>query len=97
LRHNIPDKSNENCVSTVTTISKQLGLLVSFKYLGAIVNEDNSIEEEVKERIAIENKAYYSNKSMFQSKLIFIGEKLKQYWSVVKPVITYACETWVLK
>jgi hypothetical protein len=23
--------------------------------------------------------------------------KLKLYWSVIRPVVTYACETWVLK
>jgi hypothetical protein len=55
------------------------------------------VNEEIKERIALGNKAYCSNKRMFQSKLISIGEKLKLYWSVVRPVVTYACETWVLK
>jgi hypothetical protein len=34
---------------------------------------------------------------MFQSKLISRGAILKLYWSVVRPVVTYACETWVLK
>jgi hypothetical protein len=34
---------------------------------------------------------------MFQSKLISRGAKLKLYWSVVRPIVTYACETWVLK
>jgi hypothetical protein len=75
----------------------KIGQVRSFKYLEATVNEDNSIEEEIKERIALGNKAYYSNKRMFQSKLIYRGAKLKLYWSVVRPVVTYACETWVLK
>jgi hypothetical protein len=34
---------------------------------------------------------------MFQRTLISRGAKLKLYWSVVRPVVTYACETWVLK
>jgi hypothetical protein len=34
---------------------------------------------------------------MFQSKLISSGAKLKLYWSVVRPVVTYACETWISK
>jgi hypothetical protein len=35
--------------------------------------------------------------SIFQSKLMYRGAKLKLFWSVVRPVVTYACETWVLK
>jgi hypothetical protein len=75
----------------------EIGQVRSFKYLGTIVNENNSIEEEIKERIALGNKAYYSNKRLFQNKLISRGAKLKLYWTVVRPVVTYACETWVLK
>jgi hypothetical protein len=75
----------------------KIGQVRSFRYLGATVNEDNSIEEEIKDRIALGNKAYYSNKKMFQSKLICRGAQLKLYWSVVRPVVTYACETWILK
>jgi hypothetical protein len=33
---------------------------------------------------------------MFQNKLISRGAKLKPYWTVVRPIVTYACETWVL-
>jgi hypothetical protein len=34
---------------------------------------------------------------MFQSKLISREAKLKLYWSVVRAVVAYACETWILK
>jgi hypothetical protein len=34
---------------------------------------------------------------MFQSKLISKMAKFKLYCSVIRPVITYACETWTLK
>jgi hypothetical protein len=33
----------------------------------------------------------------YYSKYIFISTKLKIYRALVRPVITYACETWVLK
>jgi hypothetical protein len=42
----------------------------SFKYLGAMVNTDNNIEEEVKERIVAGNRAFYVHKKLFTSKLI---------------------------
>jgi len=33
----------------------------SFRYLGSIVNGNNSIEEEIKGRISLGNKAFYAN------------------------------------
>jgi hypothetical protein len=33
----------------------------SFKYLGSTVNQNNTIEEEIKERIVAANKAFYAN------------------------------------
>ena len=27
----------------------------------------------------------------------YTSPKLKLYWSIIRPIITYACETWVLK
>jgi hypothetical protein len=57
----------------------------------------NTIAEEIKERIMAGNKAFYANTRMFQDKLLSKRSKLKLYWSVIRPVVTYACETWVLK
>jgi hypothetical protein len=51
----------------------------------------------MKERIMTGNKAFYANKRMFQDKLLSKRSKLKLYWSVIRPVVTYACETWGLK
>jgi hypothetical protein len=51
------------------------------------------MEEEIKERIALENKVYFANKKMFQSRLISKRAKLKLYCSVIR----HSCETWILK
>jgi hypothetical protein len=77
--------------------NKESEQVKSFKYLGSAVNTDNKIEEEMKERIALGNKAFFANKKMFQSKLLSKMAKLKLYCSVIRPVVTYACETWALK
>jgi hypothetical protein len=76
---------------------KEFEQVKSFRYLGSTVNTGNTIEGEIKERIALENKAFFANKKMFQSKLISKMAKLKLYCSVIRPVVTYACETWTLK
>jgi len=68
-----------------------------YKYLGSTVNSDNSIEEEIQHRITLGNKAYYANQFFFKSRLVSKKSKLKLYWSITRPIVTYACETWVLK
>jgi hypothetical protein len=67
------------------------------KYLGSIINDNNSIEEEIKERIVLGTKVYYANLKFFKSKLVTKYSKLKLYRSVIIPTVTYASETWVLK
>jgi hypothetical protein len=42
--------------------NKELEQVKSFKYLGSIVNTDSTMEEEIKERIALGNKDYFANK-----------------------------------
>jgi len=77
--------------------NKEIEQVKSFKYLGSTVNTDSKIEEEIKERIALGNKAFFANKKIFQMKLISKNAKLKLYFSVIRPVVTYACKTWLLK
>jgi hypothetical protein len=68
----------------------------SFKYLGAVVNQNNT-REEIKERIIAGNKALYANQTMFQSTLLSTKSKSKLYQTLIRPTVMYASETWVLK
>jgi len=68
----------------------------SYRYLGSTVNSDNSIEEEIQHRITLGNKAHYANQFLFKSRLVSKKSKLKLYWSIIRPIATYACEVWVL-
>ena len=71
--------------------NKEIEQVRSFKYLGSTVNTDSTIEEEIKERIGL------GNKPSLQSKLISKNAKLKLCFSVIRSVVTYACETRILK
>jgi hypothetical protein len=62
-----------------------------------MVNTDNSIEEEIKERTAAGNRAFHVHKKLFTSKLISQNVKLQFYNMLIHPTVTYASETWVLK
>jgi len=64
-----------------------------YKYLGSIINGTDSIEEEVKERIALGIKAYYANLKFFKSRVFTKSSKLKLYRTVIRPIVTYASET----
>ena len=56
----------------------------SFKYLGSVVNGNNSIEEEIKGRISLGNKAFYANQDLFKSKLLTKNSKLRMYKTLVR-------------
>jgi hypothetical protein len=66
------------------------------KYLGTIVTKDNLIEEEIKERIVAGNRAFFANKKIFQSKLVSKKSKIKLYNTIVRPIVVYGSECWVL-
>ena len=62
-----------------------------------MVNTDNSIEEEIKERIAAGNRAYHVHKKLFTSKLISRNVELQLYNTLIRSTVTYTSETWRLK
>ena len=57
-------------LTPVNVENKEIEQVKSFKYLGSIINIDNTMEEEIKARIASGNKVYFAYKKMFQSRLI---------------------------
>jgi hypothetical protein len=40
---------------------------------------------------------FFANKKIFRGKVISKKAKLKLHFSVIRPVVTYGCETWILK
>ena len=68
----------------------------SFKYLGSIVTGDNTIDKEIDTRIANANKTYWALKDIFRSRNVTRSTKLLTYTTIVRPIATYAAETWTL-
>jgi hypothetical protein len=52
------------------TDNSELEQVDSLKHLGSVVNNDNAIKEEIKEKTAVGNKVFYANKKMMFSKLL---------------------------
>jgi hypothetical protein len=63
----------------------------SFKYLGSGVNGNNSIEEEIKGRISLGNKAFYANQDLLKSKLFTRNFKLRMYRTLVRQTSGNIC------
>jgi len=64
--------------------NKHIDQVRSFSYVAAIVNGNNTVEEEIRERIAEANKAFYAKrKALFKSNLVSRKSKLNLYWSLI--------------
>ena len=85
-----------NQPTNINIEGEQFEQVNSFKYLGTIVNTDNSTKE-IKERTAAGNRTCYTHRTLFTSKLISRNVKLQLYNTLICPTVTHACETWVLK
>jgi hypothetical protein len=70
--------------------------LEEFKYLGTILTDQNSIQEEVKNRLKLGNACYHSVQNLLSSSLLSKNLKIKKYRNLILPVVLYGCETWSL-
>jgi hypothetical protein len=69
----------------------------TFQYLGTVLNEGNDIGVEIRSRVSAGNRYYYALGSVTKSKSTSRQSTLKIYHMIIKPVVIYASETWVLK
>jgi hypothetical protein len=67
-----------------------------FIYLGTELNVNNNLSSEIRRRIEQGNRAYYANRNLMKCRLISRSTKIKIYQTLIRPVVTYGCEAWVL-
>jgi hypothetical protein len=64
-----------------------------FKYLGATVTNQNSIQGEIKSRLKLGNTCDNSGQNLLSSSLLSKNLKIKIYRNIILPVVLYGCET----
>jgi len=66
--------------------------------LGITLTNKNSIQEEIKSRLKLENACYYSVQNLLSSGLLSKKFKINilVYRTIILPVVLYGCETWLL-
>ena len=67
-----------------------------FKYLGTILTNCNSIQEEIRSRLKSGNACYHSVQNLLSSSLLSKYLKIKIYRTIILPVVLNGCETWLL-
>jgi len=63
---------------------------------GNNVNNQNSIQEEIKRRLKTGNACYHSVQNLLSSCLFSKNLKIKIYGTIILPVVLCGCETWSL-
>uniref|UniRef100_A0A6P7GWI7 Uncharacterized protein LOC114347641 n=1 Tax=Diabrotica virgifera virgifera TaxID=50390 RepID=A0A6P7GWI7_DIAVI len=66
-----------------------------FEYLGTVFTRDPNCEEKIQKRIMSVNRAIFAFNGLLRSKHISRRAKLRTYKTVIRPIVTYASETWV--
>ncbi|XP_076128077.1 uncharacterized protein LOC143109310 [Alosa pseudoharengus] len=79
-----------------TIADEKLSVVPSFKYLESIISEDNSIDNEVQNRIKQASVAFGRlRRRVFQNKNLHPNTKICVYQAVCITTLLYSCEAWV--
>ena len=67
-----------------------------FRYLGTTVRNQNSIQQEIKNRLKLGNACYHSVQNLLSSSLLAKHLKIKIYRTIIFPFVLYECKAWSL-
>jgi hypothetical protein len=68
----------------------------TFVYLGTLITTDNNTSAKIKRRTALANRSYFWLVKILKAKNINRKYKVIIYKTLIKPVLMYGAETWVL-
>ena len=87
---------NAGRIHTVSIDNSTFERVEKFKYLGTNLKNQNSIPEEIKNRLRSGNACYHSVQNILSSRLLSKNLKIKTYRPTILPVLLYGCEIWSL-
>jgi hypothetical protein len=67
-----------------------------FRYLGSLVTDKNDVSVEIKNGIGLGNKCYYGLRKHLGSQNMSAGTRCLTYKMLIRPIVTYGAECWVL-
>lgn len=91
-----PQPTGDEQGQTLQAGRKNFEAVDSFIYLGSQVNSENSISEEIRRRITLGNRSYFSLQKLFRSKSLHRSLKCQLYKALVRPVVMYGSEAWCM-
>ena len=68
----------------------------SFVYLGALITTDNNTSSKINNRITLANRSYFQLVNILKAKSINRKYKMIIYKTLIKPVLMYGVDTWIL-
>jgi hypothetical protein len=68
----------------------------NFVYLGTLITSDNNISAKINNRITLANRSYFGVVNILKAKDINRKYKVIIYKTLIKPVLMYGAEVWVL-
>ena len=91
-----PTATLNQTTHTFNAATYRFEIVNSFVYLGSLVNAHNNTTEEIQKRIMAASRCYYGLIKQLQSRNLSRTTKSVLYKTLIRPVLTYASETWVL-
>ncbi|KAI5739997.1 hypothetical protein M8J77_026070 [Diaphorina citri] len=89
-------RNKEDSPSHITIDNYKFESVSSFKYLGVTLTQDHQEDIEIQARLNAANRSFHASKKLMSSKLLSRCSKIKLYKTIIRPILTYGSENWIM-